>query len=148
MRRQQASISKISPLIIGNVIRRERLFTLLDRKVPTNAFWISGPGGSGKTTFVASYLQDRDIPCLWYQVDAMDGDPASFFYYLGMAAASLMDPADGTDAITHSGVPSPTWRPLFCVILNCSYQRIQPDSWFIYDNFQEAPGGLAAHNGL
>ena len=97
----QASISKISPLMLGEVVPRERLFALLDQKPPTNAFWICGPGGSGKTTLVASYLKERKIPCLWYQVDAMDGDPATFFYYLGQAAASLMEPAHPPDASAH-----------------------------------------------
>jgi len=59
MNMERASVSKISPLILGEVMPRERLFALLDQKPPTNAFWVSGPGGSGKTTFVASYLQER-----------------------------------------------------------------------------------------
>jgi LuxR family transcriptional regulator, maltose regulon positive regulatory protein len=138
MSQQQASISKISPLIPGNVIRRERLFTLLDKKLPTNAFWISGPGGSGKTTFVASYLQERNIPCLWYQVDAMDGDPASFFYYLSLAAGSLMDAADEPMPLL-----TPEYLPNLEIFVlryfEMLYQRIQPDSWLVFDNFQEAP---------
>lgn len=138
MSQQQTSISKISPLIPGNVIRRERLFALLDKKLPTNAFWISGPGGSGKTTFVASYLQDRNIPCLWYQVDAMDGDPASFFYYLGLAARSLMGAADKPMPLL-----TPEYLPNLEIFVlryfEMLYQRIQPDSWLVFDNFQEAP---------
>lgn len=134
----QASISKISPLVIGDIVRRERLFTLLDRKVPTKAFWISGPGGSGKTTFVASYLAERKIPCLWYQVDAMDGDPATFFYYLGQAATALRDP---------TYPPMPLLTPEFLPNLETFvlryfemlFQQIRPDCWLIFDNFQDAP---------
>jgi hypothetical protein len=47
---------------------------------------VCGPPGAGKTTLVASYVSEREIPGIWYQVDAGDGDPATFFYYLGMAA--------------------------------------------------------------
>ncbi len=48
--------------------------------------WMSAPAGSGKTTLVASYLDARKLPCIWYQLDAGDADPATFFYYLGLAA--------------------------------------------------------------
>ncbi len=134
----QASISKISPLILGETVRRERLFALLDRKLPTRAFWVSGPGGSGKTTLVASYLEERKTHCLWYQVDAMDSDPATFFYYLGQAASSLMD---------HPHPPMPLLTPEYLPNLKTFilryfeklYQRIRPDSWLIFDNFQDAP---------
>ena len=46
----------------------------------------TGPAGSGKTTTVASYLESRKLPCLWYQIDEGDNDIATFFYYMGLAA--------------------------------------------------------------
>jgi ATP/maltotriose-dependent transcriptional regulator MalT len=138
MKTKQATISKISPLVIGKVVRRKRLFALLDRKSPTRSFWISGPGGSGKTTLVASYLKERKIPGLWYQIDALDGDPATFFYYLGQAAASLMEPtASPMPLLTPECLPSlETFVLRYFEIL---YQRIPPGSWLIFDNFQDAP---------
>src|SRR4030042_1692429 len=75
----------IHPTLIG-VLLRERLFTLLDRKRQRPVIWVSGPPGSGKTTLITSYLEARQIPCLWYQVDSGDADPATFFYYLSQAA--------------------------------------------------------------
>lgn len=134
----QTSISKISPLILGDVVPRERLFALLDAKPPTNAFWISGPGGSGKTTFIASYLKERQIPCLWYQVDAMDVDPATFFYYLGQAAAPLMDsPTPPMPLLTPEYLA--TFETFVRQYFELLYQRIRRGSWLIFDNFQDAP---------
>jgi ATP/maltotriose-dependent transcriptional regulator MalT/DNA-binding SARP family transcriptional activator len=51
--------------------------------------WVAAPPGAGKTTLAATYLDAVPAAVLWYQVDAGDGDPAAFFYYLGLAAAQL-----------------------------------------------------------
>jgi LuxR family transcriptional regulator, maltose regulon positive regulatory protein len=67
-------------------VARERLFALLDARRSQPVIWIAGPPGGGKTTLVTSYLEDRQLPGLWYQVDGGDGDPATFFYYLRQAA--------------------------------------------------------------
>ncbi len=134
----KSAVNKISPISIGDVLERDRLFALLSQDSPTNAFWISGPGGSGKTTLIASFLKKEKKPCLWYQVDALDGDPATFFYYFGQAAASLLVSAD---------VPMPMLTPeylpdidvFFLRYFETLYQRIEPYSWVIFDNFQDAP---------
>lgn len=47
---------------------------------------MSSPAGSGKTTLISSYLDSRKLHCLWYQCDEGDADPATFFYYMGLAA--------------------------------------------------------------
>jgi ATP/maltotriose-dependent transcriptional regulator MalT len=86
MTKLQSFMSKITLPIFVGVYPRNRLFVLLDRMRKQPVIWISGPPGCGKTTLIASYLQTRKIPCLWYQIDEGDADPATFFYYLGQAA--------------------------------------------------------------
>ncbi len=79
-------MNKISRPRISGVLPRERLFRLLDESLARPVSWVNGPGGCGKSTLVASYLDSRKLPCLWYQIDEGDGDIATLFYYLGLAA--------------------------------------------------------------
>ena len=78
------SIAKITPPRLAGIVPRERLYRLLDQS--PSITWITAPAGAGKTTFVSGYLESRKHPVLWYQLDAGDGDLASFFYFMGRAA--------------------------------------------------------------
>jgi DNA-binding SARP family transcriptional activator len=80
----------VRPRLFG-AVPRERLFGLLDELIQHPIVWVSGPPGSGKTTLVASYMESRRLAALWYRMDAGDGDPATFFHYLGQASAHADD---------------------------------------------------------
>lgn len=81
-----ATPAKISRPSSSGVFPRDRLFRLLDHSRDQSILWITGPPGSGKTTLMTSWLEARQMHSLWYQVDEGDSDPASFFYYLRLAA--------------------------------------------------------------
>ncbi|MDR3553981.1 MAG: BTAD domain-containing putative transcriptional regulator [Syntrophobacteraceae bacterium] len=70
----------------SGIFPRDRLFRLLDDSLQQPVLWITAPAGTGKTTLATSWLEARQMHSLWYQVDEGDCDPASFFYYLGLAA--------------------------------------------------------------
>ncbi|MBI5591013.1 MAG: AAA family ATPase [Deltaproteobacteria bacterium] len=78
--------AKITRPNLSGVVQRERLFSLFDDNMDKPVLWVSSPAGSGKTTLVSSYLDARKTPCIWYQCDEGDADPATFFYYMGLAA--------------------------------------------------------------
>lgn len=82
------SLAKTTRPSFAGILPRDRLFAMLDATQKC-AIWVTGPPGCGKTTLVASYLERRKQQSLWYQVDEGDGDVASFFYYLGLAASEL-----------------------------------------------------------
>ncbi len=88
--RKDTSIAKISPPSAVGIFPRERLFRLLDEGRDSPIIYLSSQPGSGKTALVASYLEVRKLPCLWYRIDVGDADIATFFYYMGIAAQQVV----------------------------------------------------------
>ena len=91
MGRKQGALAKTSRPRLFGILARERLFAALDAGLTQPLVWLAAPPGAGKTSLVASYLEARALRGIWYQVDAGDADPATFFYYLRQAAAQAAD---------------------------------------------------------
>ena len=77
--------AKITAPILGDIVHRERLYKIIDENANTPIIYITAPAGYGKTTLVNAYIEKRGLPCLWYKIDAGDGNTSSFFYHLGLA---------------------------------------------------------------
>ncbi len=144
---QQTAITKITRPRTPDVLERPRLFHLLDLRRKAPVTWISGPGGSGKTTLVASYLDARKLPCLWYRLDEGDADIATFFYYLGLAgkkaAHRFKNPLPLLTPEYLLGIPTFTRRYFEELFLRLSTS----DSRFIlvFDNYQDVPESSPFH---
>src|SRR5262245_27633058 len=79
-----AQLAKLTkPRLHGAVLRDRLLARLAEART---AVCLVGPPGAGKTTLVASWLDARKLPGIWYQADAGDADLASFFHYLALAS--------------------------------------------------------------
>jgi hypothetical protein len=76
---------------------------------------------------------------LWYQIDATDSDPATFFYYLSAAAQSLMRKSEAlplpTSELEHdiASFARRYFRALFA--------RLEPNGIVVLDNLQELSQG-------
>jgi LuxR family maltose regulon positive regulatory protein len=119
---------------------------MLDIKGKASVTWISGPGGSGKTTLAASYLDARKLPCLWYRLDDGDADIATFFYYMGLAgkktAPRFKSPLPLLTPEYLLGIPTFTRRyfeELF-LRMSSSVLRNTPRGFvLVFDNYQDVP---------
>jgi tetratricopeptide (TPR) repeat protein len=142
---------KITAPKLHNVIPRDRLFCILDEMAGSPVTWLSSPAGSGKTTLIASYVQSRGIPALWYRVDEADGDVASFFYYMSEAAKEL-----GRGGKTPLPLLSPEYRFGMSAFtrqyFESLYSRMPIPVALIFDSYQDAPEDSEFHavikNGL
>lgn len=59
---------------IPDAVKRQRLFRVLDENFHHQNFLITGQAAQGKSTLVASYLQQSDKPRLWFHLLEDDAD--------------------------------------------------------------------------
>ncbi len=126
------------------VYPRERLFQRLDDCAQQSLNWISGPAGSGKTLLVESYLRSGERPCIWYQLDDLDSDPATFFYYLGQAAKA---------AAPRRRRPLPLFTPEYQAGSVAFSQRffermgdlLPEGAVLVFDNYEQVPPDALLH---
>jgi LuxR family maltose regulon positive regulatory protein len=141
---RSGSIAKITRPRLSGIVMRERLMRLLDECRHEPVVWITAPAGAGKTTMVASYLDNRAIPSLWYQVDEGDTDLAGFFYYLGVATKK---------AAPRSRKPLPLFTPEYLQGIPVFTRRyfenlfrlLPPASVLVFENYQDVPDGTGFH---
>lgn len=141
---ESSAIAKITRPFLSRTVHRDRLFSLLDQGRAKPLIWLSSPAGSGKTTLAASYLEERGLSCLWYQVDEGDADIATFFYYMGLAAQKA-SPSDMQ--------PLPVLTPEYVQALaafsqrffEALCQRLKSPLFIVLDNYQNVPDDSPLH---
>jgi len=139
-------LAKITRPVPSGCLPRTRLFRLVDRGCKkASLLWICGPPGCGKTTLVSTYLEARNIPALWYRIDAGDDDLASFFYYLGIA---------GKRAAPRMGKPLPLLTPEYLAgiqefnrhFFENLFARLSPARALVFDDYHEIPTKSPLHD--
>ncbi len=144
-----SELTKIRSPVLDNTSLRPRLFHRLDQLCQKPLVWIEAAAGYGKTTLVASYLREKKIAPLWYQVDEGDNDIASFFYYLSMAAQQRETPLKNTSPLPlltpeyMAGLPVFT-RNFFREL----YGQIGSPGVLVFDNYQLLDADAPLHQVL
>jgi ATP/maltotriose-dependent transcriptional regulator MalT/DNA-binding SARP family transcriptional activator len=142
MKERSRPIAKLVRPSAGELLRRERLFAVLDAARRGKAVWISAPGGAGKTSLAASWIEARRLPCLWLALDAGDADPASFFFHLTMAARA----AFGAAALPPFGEGQRADLGLFARrFFEQLFAAVEPPLVVVLDNYQALAADAPVH---
>jgi len=141
---QSVPLGKTARPSLTGILPRKRLFALLDRGSEGPVAWVAGPPGCGKTTLVASYLDHVALPSLWYQLDEGDGDVATFFYYLRLAAEEFRE--GGEEPLT---LLTPEYRAGLALFarryFQSLYARMRPRFAVVFDGYHEVPASSQLH---
>lgn len=138
------ALAKISPPLLANVCERKRLYKTLDDASRRPVSFITAPAGAGKTTLVASYLKARQCPSLWLQLESDNADPASFVYYLRLAAQRIA-PRHATKLpllTAEYQLGLPTFAKHFFEALA---HVLPANTVLVLDNFQDVGSDAALH---
>lgn len=63
-------------------LKRTRLFDELDQHTNVSLVLITGDSGYGKTVLISSYIREKNIPAIWYQLGSSDRYAHIFLSYI------------------------------------------------------------------
>ncbi|MCZ8227622.1 MAG: hypothetical protein O9249_00710, partial [Burkholderiaceae bacterium] len=128
-----ANYAKLSTPRLHDALPRRHLFTKLDSLRRSHAAtWVVGIPGAGKTTLAATYLADRKLPSIWYQIDSTDADPAAFFYFLAQSLGSAGTTLPWLAAELADDLPR-----FARIFFRDFYKRLPSNTVVVFDNCQE-----------
>ena len=132
-----------APRTAGHTIRRQRLVDSLHRNLHAGVQLISAPAGYGKTTLLADFCSDLDIPVCWYSVDSADLD-ADWFTKGIVASVRLHFPEFGrsVESRVSAGEKGPTSLGQLADALARDMRDGIPDYFLlVLDDYHLAEGG-------
>ena len=139
---RQAAVAKWSRPRGARLLPRQRLWRRLDDLLEEGSVWIAGGPGAGKTALVASYVEARARPVLWYDVDRGDVDPVVCCDGLQRAALQLSGAPAGALPMLDP-VQTDKVNRFLRRFLVAFYAALPPGCLVVFDNAHQALGASA-----
>ena len=137
--------AKLTPPALSMICERKQLLARLHQSKGVGITWIQGPPGAGKTSLAVSWADTQDRPPVWFQLDAEDGDPACFFYYLQIAVRRFV-PRAHLPSFTQDWADSPVAFSRHFFRKLAEYERAP--KMFIFDDYHALPKDSSVHAAL
>ena len=117
------------------LVPRAHLIERLQQGMACQLTLVSAPAGFGKTTLLAQWLIESEIPVAWLSLEAEDNDPTRFLSYL-IAALQVLDAQVGTMALEMLHTPQPpSPEDVFAVLTNDLAVREAGDFALVLDDY-------------
>ena len=101
-----------------NLVLRPRLRQKLSAGLARKLTLVSAPAGFGKTTLVAHWIQQLDIPTAWISLDETDNELFRFLSYF-VAALRTLEPGFGEGLMEQlDSAQPPTLEPILNSLIN------------------------------
>jgi LuxR family maltose regulon positive regulatory protein len=121
----------------SGLFSRPRLLNFLHNHVQQKLILVSAAAGYGKTSLLADFAHDAEIPICWYSMDATDRDPRVLLEYL-LATVGLRFPQFGqrTRAVLRGGQASTaSFQPIITTLVNEIYDTIPEYFVLVLDDY-------------
>jgi LuxR family maltose regulon positive regulatory protein len=97
---------------------------------------LSAPAGYGKTTLLAQWLTESELPSAWLSLEAQDNDPVRFLSYLLAALRTHVPDLDlNIPALLQTPQAAPLER-VFALLTNELMERLTGDFALVLDDYQ------------
>src|SRR6266540_1958674 len=123
------------PRVHSKVVPRPHLMARLAAGLTAPLTLVAAGAGFGKTTSLALWLQQADLPFAWVTLDTEDNDPGRWLRYL-IAALQTLAPTIGTTTLALLASPQPPpLESLMTMLINDLAALTQP-SLLVLDDYQ------------
>ena len=131
-------------------LRRQRLVDFLYDNIDHPLQLVCAPAGYGKTTLLADFAEDTELPLCWYGVDEQDTDPRFFLQHLAEAVTSKFPsterPVDA--AAAPLAEPGAGWQRVVNHLVDWIEERVPEYFVLAIDDFHIAAQNAAAIEAL
>lgn len=135
--------SKLRPPTGASLLRRPRLLRLLDEVLAAPVTLVVAPAGSGKTSLLATWVADADVPTAWLVLDDADSDPARLWTAL-LASLDGLVPGVGGDARVLLGARADAEEVAAALIAELDDAHVESAVLVIDDSHLVRPGTESA----
>jgi LuxR family maltose regulon positive regulatory protein len=125
----------LAPHTLSGLVARPRVSACLDASLQGKLTLVTAPAGFGKTTAVAEWVRQRDLPVAWLSLDSGDNDPVRFWSYLAAALGGLQPRVGaGLEAMLRSST-DPPWETTISLLIDDLAAAVPFDFALVLDDY-------------
>ncbi|HEY9721598.1 MAG TPA: BTAD domain-containing putative transcriptional regulator [Oscillatoriaceae cyanobacterium] len=108
---------------------------------------VCGGPGYGKSTLVAAYLRELELPCCWYALEESDAELTTFLTYLVGAVSQALPALSGRvmDLVRSASALEPLLQTIIGLLAEDLAEAAEDGAVLVLDDFQSV-GGVEAIN--